>query len=269
MMVCNDFDPRKIEIMLPGSNPVLDKNTQARLARFENYRDEGRTVPDFQVAWTSEDLSLVVRTCEYLRDHLPASAFRLETIPGFQIFPEPDCLAIGATGPVCGSYYAIRPGPVGLFGAHELSDWEEEVVGSGAYSRFEDALKEIVFDWLLSIGRVLDCDVLSSGMCPGGLDMQPYNWNVHKSLYKPEQQRYLEETSLAFIDSRGLPRTRENINKYITHDWTIFRSTVNDDAWFIGYDAPYFKNLAHGLNVDIFTFMDKVAVAIAERKKER
>lgn len=99
--------------------------------------------------------------------------------------------------------------------------------------------------------------------------MVPFDWNEHKSLFTDEQQCYMEEMALSFLDSRGLPRTPERVERYITSGDMIFRSTIRDDSWYLGADSPFFKNMSYGLNTDIFIFMDKIAVAIAERKKER
>lgn len=263
------FDPRKIEIMQPGSNDILGKNSARGRAWLESLRQQGRTVPEYPVAWTAEDFCLVIRVCEYLRDRLPEKAFRLETIPGMQIFPEEDCLAIGSYSVAPGAYYVIRPGPTGLYITGYLSDWEEEGSGSGAFHQFEGALKSIVFDWFLSIGDVLNHAVTALETPPRDVEMEPYDWRIHKDLYTENQRRYVEEQACSNLDSIGKARSVDNVLRMINQNSALYRSLSYGDAWYIGVDSPYFRNLSHMLNTDIFTFMDRVVVAIAEHDGEK
>ncbi|MCF4007195.1 hypothetical protein L1O03_08415 [Corynebacterium uropygiale] len=257
------FDPRKVEIMMPGQNDKLIKNSAIRQAQFDANVKRGGAAPEFPVAWTSKDLSLVVGVCEYLRDCLPEGVYGPRTIPGFQIFPEPDCLAIGAMGPDYSSYRVIRPGPVGLYATYPLAlDLEEEWIPSGNFSRFEDALKEFVYSWLVTVGGVQKGEDFDFGVCAEGVEMVPFDWDEHKSLFTAGQQHYLEEIARETLQLFGKDMTPENINTAITKGDMIYRSTTNENAWYVGNHCPYFNNISHGLNTDIYTFMNMLIVAM-------
>lgn len=86
-----------------------------------------------------------MKVCQYVSDNLPDEAFGLHGVPGLRIFPEPNCITIGANDWSVGSYSVIRGGTTGMVSFYGLSDREIETGGIVVFRRVIDAVKSIFF----------------------------------------------------------------------------------------------------------------------------
>lgn len=261
------FNPRKVQVFGPGEVSDLAKNSQRERELFRELADQGVPVPPTGGRfWTDADIDELVTVCTYVRDHLPASAFSLEGIPGLEIYLEEDCVGIGGGA---GAYEAIRRGPTGLIGIATAGDRYGDESGSGSgYHRFSDAVKDIFFGWLCSVAGVLGKPVFDPELCTREVTVEDFTWSVHRHLFTPGEQAYQEAIARKILDENPRFKAANTMTEWIEHDDKLLTAKNNPDAWMKCPASPHYLGLSYGLGVDAVTFLDRVVVAIDAYKKK-
>lgn len=262
------FNPRKVEIAKPGSNPTFNKNSLAYINEFKSLGEFEAPTPKRERFWAQEDLDQIVATCNYVSDNLPPQAFSLDKIPGLQIFAENYGIAIGANDPEVGSYMAIRPHPDGLMTVHALTDREAESSGGTIQFRsITDAVNHIFLGWLMQVGGVRNPPIFTPDFCVEEASVAEYKWDTYRGLLTSEQQAHREAYAQRLANFLNSPGKRSsNVEDLLNRPPCIYQSQERADRWYIAGDSPYYRNLSYGLSVDSITFLDRVVAAIAAQK---
>lgn len=264
------WKPWDVEVMAPRSNKFLNHNSYVyETAQAAVVRD-GSTDDGNAKGWSDNDLAEVVKACSYVSEMLPFSGFSLGGVPGLQIFPEDDCLAIGCIDQSEGSYSVVRKSRNGLFYVHDMGSRLKETSGSGGFVRFEDSIKHIFFRWLMGAGGIDNPPVFIPEVSVDEAVAIPLDWERDRRLFSESQQNFWEQ-------SHGQIKVRLGVNyagpdsiaELINSNNVLYRSNQSEDVWYIERDSSYFRNLTYGLGVDIIAFLDRAVIAIASQNQHR